>query len=199
MFIARSVESGLGMALNSGSVQPWCVDTTGLMKRPSDMPDAVLALKCGRFTVVDAEDAPLLKAHNWRSRVDPKSGTVYVEAQIKRGGKRPRVHLHRLVAGTLPGEHTDHIDGDGLNNRRANLRRCQPMENGRNRRPNRNSPSPYKGVYLIAVSGKWRARIRVNYRQIHLGCHSTPEDAAAAYNEAAIKHFGEFANLNVLP
>lgn len=141
------------------------------------MTEAFLTLPCGRITVVDEAGIAFLTAYRWRSRVDPKNGVVYVSASIRYGqGRRRRVHLHRLVAGAREGEVTDHIDGDGLNNRRANLRRCQSAQNGRNRRKNLNSSAPYKGVCQIKATGRWRAGIKVNYKRIHLGCYATAEE-----------------------
>ncbi len=158
---------------------------------------ATLVLKGGLVTVVDAQDAHLLAAYRWygiRSH-----GLCYVRADI---GKNPRryVHLHRLVARTTDDQKTDHIDGDGLNNRRANLRSCSQKQNIRNKRKNRApTSSPYKGVCLIKSTGRWRAYIDYEGKRLHLGVFSTGEAAAASYNAAAIQYFGEFARLNIIP
>jgi len=161
---------------------------------------AALMLPCGRITVVDDEDAHLLTTHTWRSRVSA-TGLTYVTAVAYRGdGRNTRVYLHRLVVGSTDRqEHTDHEDGDGLNNRRANLRRCSATQNMRNRRKRTIGISPYKGVELTRPNGRWQARIKVGPQRLGLGCYDTPEEAAAAYNAAALKYFDEFARLNILP
>jgi len=88
----------------------------------------------------------------------------------------------------------DHVDGNGLNNQKANLRVASHAENCANRRINRNNTSGFKGV--SKNKERWQAYIRVAYRQIHLGYFDTPEEAAEAYDRAAIAYFGEFAKTN---
>jgi AP2 domain/HNH endonuclease len=92
--------------------------------------------------------------------------------------------------------HVDHINGNGLDNRRTNLRPATSAENARNRRSQRGSSSPYKGVSWIRSRRNWRANLRVGDRLIHLGSYTDPADAARAYDAAALKYFGEFARLN---
>lgn len=90
----------------------------------------------------------------------------------------------------------DHIDGDGLNNCRSNLRVATAAGNARNRRKSQRSPG-YKGV-MYDPKGKrhWRAYIRCDGKKRHLGSFATAQEAAMAYNRAAITLFGEFARLN---
>jgi hypothetical protein len=160
------------------------------------MSDYFFTFKSGHVTVVDEEDAHLLREHNWRVERDMKNGRLYVRASIRaRRGVRYRLHLHRMIAGTITGEHTDHKDGDGLNNRRGNLRRCSPQQNGCNRRIT-GGTSQYKGVFRIPETGRYRAGIKVNYKRKHLGCFASEKEAALAYNAAALEFFGEFALLN---
>jgi hypothetical protein len=90
----------------------------------------------------------------------------------------------------------DHIDGNGLNNRRSNLRICTPQENGRNRRRNRNKATEFKDVAYDPRSGKYFARICVNRKPIHIGTFTSAVEAAKAYDRMALKLHGEFANLN---
>lgn len=108
-----------------------------------------------------------------------------------------RIILERILGRSLnTGEYCDHINGNGLDNRRANLRLATSSQNGANRRRASNNSSGYKGVSWNRVTGKWQAMIRVNKRQINLGSYATPEAAHQAYCEAAQKHFGEFARFN---
>lgn len=109
--------------------------------------------------------------------------------------------FHRFILGlTDKSKVVDHADGNGLNNQRSNLRICSNSENVRNRRVDtdqtKKSTSKYKGVYWNKRSAKWHARITYDNRKIHLGLHENENEAAKAYNDAAVKYFGEFARLN---
>jgi hypothetical protein len=110
--------------------------------------------------------------------------------------------MHRVIMEAGPSEVVDHINGDGLDNRRINLRKCTNAENQRNIHARRSS-SGYKGVTKIQRSYNlkrpWAAAISVGGargKRIHLGYFADPADAARAYDRAAQKHFGAFANLN---
>lgn len=97
------------------------------------------------------------------------------------------------VTGEWPTQIIDHKNGDPLDNRIANLRLATPAANARNMM--RVGAAGFKGIYLHPRQG-WAARIRVNYRRIGLGYYATPEEAARAYDAAAVKYHGEFARLN---
>ena len=90
----------------------------------------------------------------------------------------------------------DHIDGDTLNNSINNLRICKHEENLRNQKINKNNKSGFKGVYFCKQRNKFRAEIKKDRQKYFLGLFIDPKDAASAYNKAAIKFHGEFANLN---
>lgn len=90
----------------------------------------------------------------------------------------------------------DHIDGNRLNNRRYNLRTCDNHGNCRNRGKSKNNQSGYKGVFLRKKTGTWICSITKNRKKVFLGDFKTKEEAALAYNEAAIRLHGEFAKLN---
>ena len=89
----------------------------------------------------------------------------------------------------------DHIDGDGLNNRRSNLRACTHTENGRNRKLSKNNTSGLKGVNA-REAGKWQAMIKTSGRILHLGVFDSKMEAAKAYDAAALRLYGEFARTN---
>ena len=114
----------------------------------------------------------------------PRSGAVYMHSVIARRMGMP--------AGTIP----DHRNGDGLDNRRSNLRPATNQTNLMNRGPQVNNTSGFKGVIFDKRSDAWRAQIKVDGRYIYLGCFDSKIEAAEAYNEAATKFFGEFAWLN---
>jgi hypothetical protein len=107
-----------------------------------------------------------------------------------------KTHLvHRLVMmaflGLQPDELVDHINGDSLDNRLSNLRKCTLAQNGYNSKKPKNNKSGYKGVCF--QQNKWRASIHVNGKQKFLGYYDTPEEAHAAYCAAAREYYGEFA------
>ncbi len=106
--------------------------------------------------------------------------------------------MHRELLQVPAGKFTDHIDGDGLNNQRRNLRICTRAENQRNRRIYDDSVSGYKGISWHKRLGKWRATIKVDGIQISLGCFTSAKKAAHVYDDAAIKYYGEFARPNFL-
>ena len=108
------------------------------------------------------------------------------------GGRRRRDYMHRVI---LPGHRlVDHVNGDGLDNRRANIRAASAADNVHNTRLRRDSVSGIKGVALR--DGKWAARIRHDGSTRHLGRFMTLEEAGRAYDRAARELFGEFAALN---
>ena len=110
------------------------------------------------------------------------------------GNSKCILYLHHLILGRkIQG---DHIDTDKLNNRKSNLRTCTTAENSRNCKLSKNNTSGYKGVSWDKAKRKWAADIMRNYKYIHLGYFEDKEDAADAYNEAALKYHGEFAKLN---
>jgi hypothetical protein len=102
--------------------------------------------------------------------------------------------MHSLLMGSIG--NVDHIDRDGLNNQKENLRVVTASQNMANKRTPRNNSSGYKGVSLFSATGKWHAQIGVNKKRLHLGFFNKVEDAARAYNEAAKHHFGSCASLN---
>lgn len=152
---------------------------------------AYITLTRGYRAIVDAADVHLLVRWNWCTRVYPK--TAYASRTMRVGGRTRTVCLHREIMCPPPGFHVDHINGDGLDNRRANLRLATCAENTRNRRLPRNNSSGFKGVTASRTGGRWVAQIGVNGRQTYLGSFETPEAAHAAYCEAAASKYGAFA------
>lgn len=150
-------------------------------------------------TIVDDEDSDLL-AFNW-SVVTNSAGNVYAKRGVWENGQSKLLAVHRIILERMvgyplsPNELTDHINGDGLDNRRSNLRLATPAQNPRNRKLQSNNTSGYRGVSL-QPNGKWRARIKLNGKFIYLGTHATPEQAHEAYKVAAIKYHGEFARFD---
>ena len=104
--------------------------------------------------------------------------------------------MHRDIHGTPESMNTDHINRNKLDNRDANLRSCTQAENMRNVSRHSDSTAPYKGISLMQGSSKWKAKINVDGSSQHLGTFQTPEDAAVAYDKAAVRHYGKFACIN---
>jgi hypothetical protein len=145
--------------------------------------------------LVDDEDTGLISKYSWR--IAKKDGLVqYAKCTIN---GYDTLLMHRLIMDAQPGELVDHINGNGLDNRRANLRRATPAEQQYNKRVQKKRAtihSQFKGVSWVVASQKWKAQIHKDYRSIHLGTFDTEEDAAMAYDKAATELFGEFARTN---
>lgn len=146
-----------------------------------------------KFAKVDDADFPRLSKFSW----SPYKGSTKIYAQRSDG-----VKMHRLLLGLKKGDgyQTDHRNGDGLDNRRANLRKATRSQNGGNRgKPKRTyngvpATSRYKGVCAVVRGGKiaWEAAISGG----RLGVFETQEKAARAYDKAARAVYGEFARTN---
>ena len=152
-----------------------------------------IPLTKGYVAIIDDEDAHLAE-FKWSARVH-KNGTVYANRthRVSEGFRGP-IGLHRCVMGLLPGDPmVDHIDGDGLNCRRSNLRLANNKINGRNLASGarkHNKASPYLGVHQAKNDGKFVAQIRVNGKAKHLGRFHTAEDANVARLKAERELWG---------
>lgn len=142
--------------------------------------------------IVDAADADSVRAFKW-SAVQIGQ-TVYAQRSIKRAdGRWTTQKLHQFLTGY---DRTDHRNGDGLDNRRANLREATQTQNMCNRQRRSGSSSGFKGVTWWKRDGKWKAQIGLAGKNHHLGYFSTAEEAARAYDDAARELHGEYATLN---
>lgn len=162
----------------------------------------LIPLTKGYRALVDECDYERVMQYKWNARIfrhpDGSVKVIYGGRQdYALGRRKPVFHaLHRFILGvTDPKVQVDHIDHDGLNCRRENLRATTLLPNRWNRRKNFNNKSGYKGVGSLP-DGNYRARISVLGKLIHLGVRNTAEEAARLYDAAAQEHFGEFACLN---
>jgi hypothetical protein len=155
-----------------------------------------IPLVSGHEALIDERDLELASAFVWcvmRSR-----GGTYVAATVPVAMQEKwpyrYIKLHHLILGITDGSEVDHKDRNGLNCCRNNLRAATRSQNGANRVWPRGAKSKYRG---IAPTGKkWLAHIQFKRKQIHLGVFPTEEEAALAYNAAAVLFFGEFSVLN---
>lgn len=158
-----------------------------------------IKLTQGRVCKVDDEDYNSLIKFKWQGL--KLRHTTYARTGIHKGykdGKRltDTILMHRLIMNAPQGLQVDHIDHDGLNNQKNNLRLCKNSENQMNQGVCKNNKSGYKGVSFNKRRSVWLSFIHVNNKTKYLGSFKSPENAAIAYNIFAEKHYGEFAHLN---
>ena len=157
---------------------------------------AYVPLTLGYVAVIDAADVPLIDGVSWCAKVFRKSdGSIRVvyAARVARlgGGRRRTVYLHRIISGEPDGLEVDHIDCDGMNNRRSNLRTATKAQNQHNQRLSIVNTSGAKGVRWRKQCNAWQASIRINGRRI-VSSHPTKEQAIAARAKFNTELHGEF-------
>lgn len=160
-----------------------------------------IRLTKGMVAIVDDEDFSFLNRWKWHAH-ESADGVFYAVRCFRFENKQYKCYMHRLITCAPEGAEVDHRNSNKLDNRRTNLRLCNREDNMHNSSPCKNGKSGYKGVSRKNDKGRtkpYRAVIRVNKRQVFLGYFKTAEEAALAYNNAAIKYFGEFAWLNIIP
>lgn len=154
----------------------------------------------GYVVLVDDEDIKKVEGYTWHVERHGRGASerLYVRCTLGKrpDGKRGHVYLHRLIADAQPDKNVDHINHNGLDNRRDNLRVCSHKQNHYNlRKRSGETASAYKGVSRTR-GGRWRAYIAPGGKQKHLGIYDSEEDAARAYDRAARDLYGEYALLN---
>lgn len=162
------------------------------MKKRAIIVDGSVArvpLTRGLVAILDAEDAHHAEGFNWTALSE--GHTHYARRNDTRGGGQRSVLLHRIVMGAKPGQVVDHINGDGLDCRKSNMRLASQRENCCNSRP-RKSASGIKGVHKHRLCNKFVASIAANGRRHYLGLFYTAEQAAQAYAQASARLHGEF-------
>jgi len=157
-----------------------------------------IVLSGGEITLVDDEDFEMLNKHSWS--VVSNGGSSYARRATTRNGKDVGLLMHRVIMAVEGSERIDHINRNGLDNQKHNLRKATPSQNSKNKKAH--GRSIYLGVCLKKgrIKNKWVAAIKpdVKTNPIHIGYFATEELAALAYNKAAKIYHGEFANLNIL-
>ena len=151
----------------------------------------------GETVTIDAADRELVEANGpWHAGRQPH--TTYVIAdRCRPDGTRTTIFLHRLLLDPPDGMDIDHVNRDGLDNRRVNLRVCTRSQNNANSPPRPGCSSQFKGVSWHKARSKWHAKGKNGSgKNLHLGCFTDEHEAAHAYDEHAVATWGAFAWLN---
>lgn len=159
-----------------------------------------IPLSRGLTTIVDDQDYEKLSKYKWSAQPMRKKGIGWYAVRTAKDscGKYITVRMHRAILNMPLGATTDHKNGDGLDNRRANLRVCNSIQNACNREKSRNTSSRFKGVTWDKLRQKWAAQVVRKGKKHFLGRFIDECQAAQAYNEYVSTHYGEFARLNDL-
>lgn len=164
-----------------------------------------IQLTQGLVALVDDQDFETLNQWEWHAVKSKR--THYAERRMTVDGKKIHVSMHRFLTKAGSSVLVDHIDHNGLNNQRSNLRACSFAENNANKTGH--GMSKYRGVSFkerrvknkagnVVSYAYWAVAIQINGKPKHLGYFKNEDDAALAYNKAAITVYGQFANLNVI-
>jgi len=154
-----------------------------------------IPLTQGKHTLVDDSDYEELSQYRWFAARAGRNW--YAHRTLKKGNEIKTVRMHRLVIEAAVGQIVDHINQNGLDNRKENLRICSRTENARNRGATRTNKLGYKGVYQ-RPTGKYQAVIRLDGRAKSLGHFHSAREAALAFDRAALEHHGAYVSTNIL-
>lgn len=161
----------------------------------------LIPVATGYHALVDDDDFERLMRWSWCSSKPRGSATIYARRNERFGPRcldqKSSVWMHREILVVPDDVMVDHVNSNGLDNQRHNLRQADNSLNGRNRRPIPHKTSQYKGVDWHGEMRKYRARITVSKgKTVVVGYSADEAVAARLYNAAAIEHFGAFARLN---
>lgn len=150
---------------------------------------AIIKTNKSEEILVDDSDYEWLSKFKWHMNFNG-----YARRNLRIGGKRTMIFMHREIMNTPSGYFTDHINGVKKDNRRCNLRICTRAENAKNRKMNSSNTIGIKGVRRSGRKSKpFYSRIRINGRQVHLGGFATAEEAQQSYIAASLQYHGAFS------
>lgn len=153
-----------------------------------------IPLTQGKFALVDDEDFEWLNQYKWYAA--KQSNIFYAWRKVGKYPNQKTIRMHRQIMNAPKNQDIDHINHNGLDNRKFNLRFCTDSQNQHNQLPYKNCSSTYKGVCWKKHDKKWCSQITKNDHKIYIGCFSNEIDAAKAYNAKARELFGKYACLN---
>ena len=157
-----------------------------------------IPLTQGKFAIVDPEDYDRLARHKWFAMRSRRGFYAIRMAEAKGpNGTRKKIRMHRQILHVPPGKFIDHINHNGLDNRKANLRIVTNLQNSWNKRKQKgNYSSRYKGASWSKRAGKWHTEIYCRGTKIFIGYFDDEKKAARAYDAKATELYGEYAALN---
>lgn len=156
-----------------------------------------IKLTKGKRAIVDDEDFEKVNQFKWQTKIH-KDTSYASRCDYGGGAYKVEIKMHRFIINAPKEKFVDHINGNGLDNRKENLRLCTHAENQRNAKIRSDNKSGYKGVGWNKQKNKWETRVRLNGRPKIVGFFSDPVDAAKAYDAKAKEIYGDFARLNDL-
>jgi len=157
----------------------------------------LIPLTQGKFAIVDDEDYEELSKYKWFAHKEPSAWYAYRNVRLP-NNKRTLISMHRQILNPPKGVGVDHINHNGLNNKKENIRECTNAQNQHNRRRVKDkTTSKYKGVYYDERGKrKWVVRFKQDGKEHYVGCYYAETEAAEAYDRAVSKLRGNFACLN---
>ncbi len=144
--------------------------------------------------LIEDEHKDIYEKYKWY--LSKGKNTYYLHCRMQKNNIKYTILFHRVVTSASCDVVVDHKDGNGLNNKKDNLRIATVSENNRNIGTQKNNKSGYKGVIFYSKMDRYRVQIMKDRKKISGGYFDSPIEAAKKYNELAIKHHGEFARLN---
>lgn len=154
-----------------------------------------IQLTQGKVALVDDSDYVRVNQFKWQANLDKKTSRWYAKRSQRVNGKGTTIMMHRFILGVTDSKiEVDHLNHDGLDNQRYNIRECTKSQNQQNRVPK--GKSKYLGVFWSKQWSKWFSSISLNNKKKFLGYHKTEKEAAKAYDTAVVLYRGPLSAVN---